>query len=82
MMRNLNNSCFLKVRARDDWMPFAHVAVAIDTCGHGSPDVYPLMLAKTVRPKRFLLHIYFSNILYYNSELLLCQSNIILLQIL
>lgn len=37
-----------EVRARDDWMPFAHVAVVIDTCGHNSPDIYPLMLAKTI----------------------------------
>ncbi|XP_035228319.1 mitochondrial-processing peptidase subunit beta-like [Stegodyphus dumicola] len=37
-----------EIRDRDDWMPFAHVAVAVDTCGHGSQDIYPLMLAKTI----------------------------------
>ena len=37
-----------EVRARDDWLPFAHVAVVVDTCGHNSPDIYPLMLAKTI----------------------------------
>ncbi|GFQ66038.1 cytochrome b-c1 complex subunit 1, mitochondrial [Trichonephila clavata] len=37
-----------EIRDRDDWLPFAHVAIAIDTCGHNSPDIYPLMLAQTV----------------------------------
>ncbi|XP_042903417.1 cytochrome b-c1 complex subunit 1, mitochondrial [Parasteatoda tepidariorum] len=37
-----------EVRDRDDWLPFAHVAVAIDTCGHDSKDIYPLLLAKTI----------------------------------
>ncbi|XP_054718311.1 mitochondrial-processing peptidase subunit beta-like [Uloborus diversus] len=36
-----------EIRDRDDWMPFAHVAVAVDSCGHNSEDTYPLMLAKT-----------------------------------
>lgn len=46
---NRHSFFYLKVRARDDWLPFAHVAVAIDTCGHNSEDIYPLMIAKTVR---------------------------------
>ncbi|GIX85178.1 mitochondrial-processing peptidase subunit beta [Caerostris extrusa] len=37
-----------EIRDRDDWLPFAHVAVAVDTCGHDSPDIYALMLAKTI----------------------------------
>ncbi|GFV50190.1 cytochrome b-c1 complex subunit 1, mitochondrial [Trichonephila clavipes] len=37
-----------EIRDRDDWLPFAHVAIAIDTCGHNSPDIYPLMLAQTI----------------------------------
>jgi len=37
-----------EVRDRDDWMPFAHVAIAVDTCGHDSPDIYPLRLAQTI----------------------------------
>ncbi|CAL1281557.1 unnamed protein product [Larinioides sclopetarius] len=37
-----------EIRDRDDWIPFAHVAVAIDTCGHDSTDIYGLMLAKTI----------------------------------
>ncbi|KAG8193465.1 hypothetical protein JTE90_023717 [Oedothorax gibbosus] len=36
------------VRDRDDWMPFAHVAVAVDTCGHDNPDIHALKLASTI----------------------------------
>lgn len=37
-----------EIRVREDWFPFAHVAIAVDTCGHDSQDIYPLALAKTI----------------------------------
>ena len=45
-------SCFwLKgsdVRVRDDSMPFAHVAFAVEGCGWSNPDNIPLMVANTI----------------------------------
>ena len=35
------------VRVRDDGMPFAHVAIAIEGCGWTNPDNIPLMVSKT-----------------------------------
>merc|ERR1719512_319770 len=36
------------VRARDDSMPLAHVAVAVEGCGWTNPDNIPLMVANTL----------------------------------
>ena len=35
------------VRVRDDGMPFAHVAIAIEGCGWTNPDNIPLMVSIT-----------------------------------
>merc|ERR1712038_1068284 len=36
------------VRVRDDDMPLAHVAIAIEGCGWTNPDNIPLMIANTM----------------------------------
>lgn len=36
------------VRVRDDSMPFAHVAIAVEGCGWSDPDNIPLMIANTI----------------------------------
>ena len=36
------------VRVRDDDMPFAHVAIAVEGCGWQNPDNIPLMIANTM----------------------------------
>ncbi len=36
------------VRVRDDSMPFAHVAFAVEGCGWTNPDNIPLMVASTI----------------------------------
>jgi len=36
------------VRVRDDSMPFAHVAIAVEGCGWTNPDNIPLMVANTL----------------------------------
>jgi len=36
------------VRVRDDSMPFAHVAIAVEGCGWTDPDNLPLMIANTI----------------------------------
>lgn len=36
------------VRVRDDSMPFAHVAIAVEGCGWTNPDNIPLMIANTL----------------------------------
>jgi len=36
------------VRVRDDNMPFAHVAIAVEGCGWFNPDNIPLMVANTI----------------------------------
>jgi Peptidase M16 inactive domain len=36
------------VRVRDDSMPFAHVAIAVEGCGWSNPDNIPLMVANTI----------------------------------
>ncbi|XP_013772662.1 mitochondrial-processing peptidase subunit beta-like [Limulus polyphemus] len=37
-----------EIRVRDDSMPFAHVAVAVEGCGWTNPDNIPLMVANTL----------------------------------
>jgi len=37
-----------EVRVRDDSMPFAHVAIAVEGCGWTNPDNIPLMVANTL----------------------------------
>ena len=36
------------VRVRDDDMPFAHIAFAVEGCGWTNPDNIPLMIANTM----------------------------------
>uniref|UniRef100_A0A3Q2ZYH3 Ubiquinol-cytochrome c reductase core protein 1 n=1 Tax=Kryptolebias marmoratus TaxID=37003 RepID=A0A3Q2ZYH3_KRYMA len=37
-----------EIRMRDDAMPLAHVAIAVETAGVTSPDLVPLMLANSI----------------------------------
>merc|ERR1712002_106398 len=37
-----------EMRFRDDWMPLAHVAIAVEGCGWQNPDNIPLMVANTL----------------------------------
>lgn len=37
-----------EIRVRDDSMPLAHVAIAVEGCGWENPDNLPLMVANTV----------------------------------
>ncbi|KAH9364272.1 hypothetical protein HPB48_007001 [Haemaphysalis longicornis] len=37
-----------EVRVRDDDMPYAHVAIAVESCGWADPDNIPLMVANTL----------------------------------
>ena len=37
-----------EIRVRDDDMPFAHIAVAVEGCGWANPDNFPLMVANTI----------------------------------
>ncbi|XP_062853042.1 cytochrome b-c1 complex subunit 1, mitochondrial [Trichomycterus rosablanca] len=37
-----------EIRMRDDAMPLAHIAIAVEGAGAGSPDVVPLMLANSI----------------------------------
>jgi len=37
-----------EVRARDDDIPFAHIALAVEGCGWANPDYFPLMVAGQV----------------------------------
>lgn len=41
-------SVSFKVRMRDDAMPLAHVAIAVEGAGAASPDILPLMVANSV----------------------------------
>ena len=36
------------MRVRDDDMPLAHVAIAVEGCGWTDPDNIPLMVANTL----------------------------------
>merc|ERR1712039_498746 len=36
------------VRVRDDTMPLAHIAIAVEGCGWTNPDNIPLMVANTL----------------------------------
>ncbi|CAN7941688.1 unnamed protein product [Ixodes pacificus] len=47
----LNQPCRFtgsEVRVRDDDMPYAHVAIAVESCGWADPDNIPLMVANTL----------------------------------
>lgn len=55
MHLNVNKSIFLfcrftgsEMRVRDDAMPLAHVAIAVQGCGWESGDNIPLMVANTL----------------------------------
>jgi len=37
-----------EIRVRDDSMPLAHIAVAVESCGWANPDSIPLMVANTI----------------------------------
>jgi len=37
-----------EIRHRDDDMPFAHIAIAVESCGWKNPDNIPLMVANTL----------------------------------
>lgn len=37
-----------QVRMRDDAMPLAHVAIAVEGAGAASPDIVPLMVANSI----------------------------------
>lgn len=39
---------FLKIRVRDDKMPLAHIAIAVEAVGWSHPDTIPLMVANTL----------------------------------
>ena len=39
---------FLQIRVRDDSMPLAHIAIAVESPGWASGDNVPLMVASTV----------------------------------
>ena len=38
----------LQIRMRDDAMPLAHVAIAVEGASVGSPDIVPLMVANSI----------------------------------
>ena len=38
----------LQIRVRDDKMPLAHVAIAMEAVGWAHPDTIPLMVANTL----------------------------------
>lgn len=40
-------SCF-QIRMRDDEMPLAHIAIAVEGAGVASPDIVPLMVANSI----------------------------------
>ena len=42
------NSLFSQIRIRDDSMPLAHVAIAVEGCGWQNPDNLALMVANTI----------------------------------
>lgn len=37
-----------EIRVRDDSMPLAHIAIAVESCGWANPDSIPLMVANTI----------------------------------
>lgn len=39
---------FLQIRVRDDKMPLAHIAIAVEAVGWSHPDTIPLMVANTL----------------------------------
>jgi len=38
----------LQIRVRDDKMPLAHIAIAVEAVGWAHPDTIPLMVANTL----------------------------------
>lgn len=38
----------LQIRVRDDKMPLAHIAIAVEAVGWSHPDTIPLMVANTL----------------------------------
>ena len=48
MSLNLHRYTGSDVRVRDDDMPFAHIAFAVEGCGWTNPDNIPLMIANTM----------------------------------
>ena len=41
-------SCGSQVRMRDDGMPLAHIAIAVEGASAASPDIVPLMVANSI----------------------------------
>lgn len=39
---------FFQIRVRDDKMPLAHIAIAVEAVGWSHPDTIPLMVANTL----------------------------------
>jgi len=37
-----------QIRMRDDALPLAHIAIAVEGAGASSPDIVPLMVANTI----------------------------------
>lgn len=46
----MRSSCcaLLQIRIRDDKMPLAHLAIAVEAAGWSDPDTIPLMVANTL----------------------------------
>lgn len=49
-MHRLQRSCcaVFQIRIRDDKMPLAHLAIAVEAAGWSDPDTIPLMVANTL----------------------------------
>jgi len=67
-----------EIRVRDDDMPFAHVAIAVEGCGWVDADNIPLMVANTIigswdRSHRGGTNLA-SNLAHYSAEANLCHS--------
>ena len=67
-----------EIRVRDDDMPFAHIAIAVEGCGWVDADNIPLMVANTIigswdRSQRGGVNLA-SNLAHYSAEANLCHS--------
>lgn len=67
-----------EIRVRDDDMPFAHIAIAVEGCGWSNPDNIPLMVANTIigswdRSQGGGANMA-SNLAHYSAESNLCHS--------
>ena len=67
-----------EIRVRDDDMPFAHIAIAVEGCGWADADNIPLMVANTIigswdRSQRGGINLA-SNLAHYSAEANLCHS--------